>query len=135
MSSTSTFLCSLLHYCLCCKEGKYSRSQRRQNKSARYCTCRQRRTLLLSFFENLPGGTEDPGCSSSRWLGVSASRSLGSSDTFVIGRPFTIDSTSHTRVLIPSSSIVCSLINALNTFLTVLIHLSHTPPWWELLVG
>ena len=98
ISLTFTFLRSSFHFCRCCKEGKYSRSQRRQNKSARYCTCRQQRTLQLSAFENLPGGTEGPGCSSSRWFGVKASESFGSSDTFVIGRPLTIDSTSHVNV-------------------------------------
>ena len=45
--------------------------------------------------------------------------------------PLLLGVRSHIRVLIPSSSIVCSLINALNIFLTVLMHLSHTPPWWE----
>ena len=44
-SSTAKFLYCLCHFCLSCRDGRYSRTQRRQNTSARYCTCRHLRLL------------------------------------------------------------------------------------------
>ena len=44
------------------------------------------------LLKKAPGGIADPPRSSSKWLGVSALQSRGSSDTFVVGLPFTIDS-------------------------------------------
>ena len=85
----------------------------------------------MSSFVNFPGGAVVSGRSGDRWLGVRASRSRGSSDTLVMGRPFTTDSTSHIRVRRSSSSNPFFFIIAFITFLTVLIHLSHTPPWCE----
>ena len=131
ISLTSTFLRDSFHFCLA-RMASIQEAKRRQNRSARYATCRQRRTLELSFLENFPGGMEGPGCSNSRWFGVNASTSFGSSDTFVIGR--------RSRLILLRTSgcsalrrplTAQSLTNALNTFLTVLIHRSHTPPWRE----
>ena len=85
----------------------------------------------MSSLENTPGGIVDPARRRSRRLGVSTLISFASSDTLVIGLPFPIDSTSHISVFRPSSSKTCCFSNAFMTFLTVLIHLSHTPPWWE----
>ena len=39
-SSTTKFLPFLFHFCLSCRDGWYPHTQRRQNTSARYCTCR-----------------------------------------------------------------------------------------------
>ena len=66
ISPTLTFRHLLFHFCLDCNDGRYSRIQHRQNTSARYWTCRQRRRLQLSSFENRPGGNDDPGFNSSR---------------------------------------------------------------------
>ena len=76
-------------------------------------------------------GTEGPACSRSRWLFVKGSKSQGSSETLGMGRPFTMASTSHIRVVRPSLSSTCSVIKAFKTLHTVQIHHSHTPPWWE----
>ena len=60
-----------------------------------------------------------------RGLGVRASGSLGSSETLVMGRPLTTDSTSHIKVRSPSSSRGCSFrqVNSTPYLLTVLL------PW------
>ena len=76
-SLTAKFIFTLVHFCLSCRDGRYSRNQRRQNTSARYYTwCHLRREKLLSL-TNAPGGNVGPECKSSRWLGVKASGSLG----------------------------------------------------------
>ena len=79
-------------------------------------------------------GTRGTGRSRSQqkqMVGVKGSKSRGSSETLVMGRPFTMASTSHIRVVRPSSSSTCSFVMALKTLRTVRIHRSHTPPWWE----
>jgi len=62
---------------------------------------------------------------------VRGSRSRTSSETFVKGLLFTIDSASHMNVDSPSSSSTCSLTSTFKTFLTVLMQRSHGPPWWD----
>ena len=96
MSPSAKFHIRVFHFCLCCKEGRYSQSQWRQNTSARYCTCRH----LLEYwsFARAAGGNTGPDLSRSRWLGVRASQSIGSSEIFIIGLPLAIASTSHMRV-------------------------------------
>ena len=94
-------------------------------------TCRQRRRAYVSSLLKTPGGRLGFVFRSSRWLGVSASRSLASSDDFVIGRLLTIASISHRNVCRQSSFRVCSFRRFLAMLLTVLICRSHTPPWWE----
>ena len=102
-----------------------------QKTSARYWTCRHRRREKLSIFVKRPGGRAGPARSGSKWFGVKASGSRGSSNTFLIGQPLTVASTFHVSVGRPSSSKVCSLTRAAMTFLTVRIHRSHSPLWWD----
>ena len=125
------FLRSWCHFDLIWRSGRYSFDQRFQNWSAKYWTWRHLLFEYIFSFRKTPGvrGTSD--LSSSRWLGVKASRSFGSSETCVIGRLLMIDSTSMRRVERPSSSRICWLRIALRTFRTVLIHLSHVSPWWD----
>ena len=129
--TTARFLFLFSHFCLCCRVGRYSLVHLRQNKSARYCTWRQRLRLYRSCFSNTSDGRLLLGRSSSRWFGVSGSGSLASSEVTVSGRPLTIDSTVHMRVDSPSSFRICCLVTADKTFLVVLICLSHTPPIWD----
>ena len=104
---------------------RYSFNQRRQNTFTMYCTwrhhCRKHRVghLILSIV------TVDGWGSRAGYLGDRLTIDL------VIGLPLTTDSTSHIRVLSDSSSNCCSFRVAKTTFLTVRMHLSHTPPWWD----
>ena len=97
-SPGAKLLLTLFHFCLSCKSGKYSFAQRLQNKSAMYCTCLQRLLQYMSSFLNTPGGIQGLHFSWSRWFGVSASRSPGSSDSGVSGRSLSIASTSQSAV-------------------------------------
>ena len=65
------------------------------------------------------------------WFGVSASRSFGSSETFVMGLSFRIASTSHKMVWSPSSSRICCFRTEVRTIFTERIRHSQTQPWWE----
>jgi len=76
-------------------------------------------------------GRPRPECSRGKWFGESASGSEGSSKDFVIGPPFTIDSTSHIKVVNPLSSRVCFFMGTLRTLLTDAIQRPQARPKWE----
>ena len=86
----------LVHFDRHCRAGRYSRSQRFQNTSERYCTCRHHRLVSVSRSSKIPGGRLV-------WLwrpvrsmdGVSGGE-FGSS-LEVIGRSFMIRSASHMK--------------------------------------
>ncbi len=61
------------HFLRSSNRGRYSRSQRFQNKSVMYWTCRQRRRAYVSSLRNTPCGRFGFVFSSSRWLGVRVS--------------------------------------------------------------
>lgn len=125
------FLFVLDHFCHSWRSGRYSLVHLVQNRSAMYWTCFQRRRAYWSSLVKIPEGMLGCVFSSNKWLGVSASRSLRSSDVLVMGLLLMIASTSHMMVWRPSSSSGWSLSTELRIFLTVRICLSHTPPWWE----
>ena len=85
---------------------------------------RQQGTVLAAIL----GRALVPGRSSDMWLGVKASRSRGSPIYYT-------DYTSHNRVWRPSLCNNFSFVIAFTTFLAILIHLSHTPPWCEPVQG
>ena len=125
MSPTAKFFDGEVYFFLSNNCGKYSLIHPCQNTSAKYWTWRHFLRESPSSFLNTPEGKFGPNPSKSKWLGVRTSESDGSSDDFVMGRPLTIDSTSHMRVVNPS------FISATRIFLTVLIHRSHTPLKWD----
>ena len=125
------FLLGRLHFCLSWRDERYSLIHLRQNTFARYWICHHCLQEYISSFWKNPGGSDGPERSKSRWFGIRVSKSFGSSDTLVTGLPLTIDSTSHIKVTKPSLSRICSFVRALMTFLTVLMHRSQTPPWWD----
>ena len=45
----------LVHFDRHCKAGRYSRNQRFQNTSERYCTCRHHRLVSVSRSSKIPG--------------------------------------------------------------------------------
>ena len=126
-SLTAKFLLALFHFCLSCRADRYSRIQRRQNTSARYCTRHHCRREKLSSLTNVPSSNLGPDHRISRWLGVRASGSLGSSETLVNRRPLMMDSTSHSKVSSPSSSSGWSFRSAFITLRVVRICLSQKP--------
>ena len=127
-SPTSKFRLGVNHFWRSWSRGRYSRSQRFQDNSAIYWTCRQRRRAYKSSLQNTPGGRFGCILSSRKWLGVRASTSHGSSYNFIIGRMLIIDSISHRNVCRQSSFRICSLRRTFAMFLTVLIWRSRTPP-------
>ena len=129
-SPISRFLRESSHFWRSWRLGRYSVSHRRQNKSAKYWTWRQR-FLYTSCFTKTPGGSWGPERRSSRWFGVSGLGSLGSSESFVMGRLFTMLSTVHMRVHKASSSRACCFTIPRNTSRMVLIWRSQTPPIWD----
>ena len=89
------FFLILFHFCLSCSKGRYSRFHLFQKRLARYWTCLH---LLLEYeysLLNKPGGIMGFPFSCSRWFGIRASKSFGSSDTVVMGRTLRMASTSH----------------------------------------
>ena len=116
------------HFCRRVSSGRYSRSQRLQKWFTINCTCRHRfRYWSLSF--DTVQAYDRLSCNSSRWFGVSASSSLVSSLSLVIGRLLTRFSASQkTVVKISSLRRVLRLNNAYNTHRTVFIMRSQTPP-------
>lgn len=65
-----------------------------------------------------------------KWFEVQASMSFGSSESGVIGRSFSIASTSHKIVCRASSSNTCWFATEHNTLFTSCTKRSHTSPWW-----
>ncbi len=96
-----------------------------------YCACLHRRRAYTSALWKIPGGNDGVVFKSNKWLGVSASKSLGSVDSFVMGQPLVSASTSQRTVWRLSSSRCCVLKVEFSSFLTDLINISHEPPWCE----
>ena len=122
-----TFLWVPCHWVRWMRDDRYSLVHRFQNTSARYCTWRHFFLWNMSFSLNNPGGML-AGRWISRWLGVSGSRSLGSSEIGVSGLLFTIPSAITNNVVSISLVGTCSVIIANRTRRTVLICRSQTPP-------
>ena len=97
-SSFRTLGISFSHFWRRCNSGKYSRTQRFQNRFAKYCTCRHLRWYIFPSFTFVHGYEKLP-LSIRRWFGVKGSLSVASSLTFVIGRLSTIFSASQNTVL------------------------------------
>lgn len=128
MSPTVRFRCSLFHFCLFCNNGRYSRTHLFQKRSEIYCTCLHLRLAYESDLSNKPGGNAGFPFKSRRWLGVKASKSLGSLEILEMGRSFRIASASHKTVCRASSSNVCCRRTTHRLCFTSLIKRSHTPP-------
>lgn len=122
------FLFFWVHLCLSWSRGKYSHTHHFQKMSAMYWTCLHRLFTYWSWGPNTPGAKAGFPFNNSRWLGVSGSKSRGSSDSWVIGRSFKIDSTSQSTVCNPSSSKVCWRRTELRTLRISRIIRSHIPP-------
>ena len=75
MSPAVRSLCADSHCVRCRRDGRYSRVHRRQNTSARYCTCFHFFLEYWSFPLNVPVGAA-VGRSSNKWLGLNGSKSL-----------------------------------------------------------
>ena len=127
ISPTAKFLCDRSHFCLAWSNGRYSFDHLFQKISAKYCTCLHLRRDSWSSLLNSPGGIGDSERKSSKWLGIKGSRSWGTVETVMIGRPFIMLSTSHIKVTRPSSSVVCSRSSTWSIFRVVRIHRSQTP--------
>lgn len=111
-STTSTtspmakFLRVLFHFFLSCNIGRYSFTHLFQNRSTMYWTCYHHLwTYRLSFLNN-PGGRMGLPFSWSKWFGVKASISLGSLEEGVIGRSFSIASTSRNTAMLHHLALV-----------------------------
>ena len=134
INTTSSFLTLGIlfsHFWRRCNSGKYSRTQRFQNKFAKYCTCRHLRWYIFPSFTFVHGYEKLP-LSIRRWFGVKGSLSVASSLTFVIGRLLTIFSASQNTVFNTSSlkrGLECRI--AYRTRRMVRIIRSNDPPWWE----
>ena len=89
------------HFCRAYSWGRYSLIHLFQNMSDIYWTCLHLRRAYRSSFWNCPGGRDGVVLRSRRWFGVSASRSLGFVEAFVIGRLLRIASASHKTVWSP----------------------------------
>lgn len=116
-SSGLRFLLVVCHFCLSCKSGRYSLTQRLQNRSAIYWTWRHLRLEYKSALSKIPGGIEGLTLISKKWFGVRASKSFGSLETQVMGRLLRIAFTLHNRVCKLSSSRDCCFTTELRTFL------------------
>lgn len=95
MSSTEKFLRGFVHFCLSWRSGRYSLTHLFQNESDRYCTCLHLRLMYVSSLSKRPAGRRGLVFNRRMWLGVSGSRSLGSSDSLVIGWLLRMASISH----------------------------------------
>ncbi len=126
MSPGFRFFIRLCHFCLSCKSGRYSLTQRFQNRSAIYWTWRHLRLEYRSALSKTPGDIDGFTFSSSKWFGVRGSKSFGSLDTLVMGRLLIIASTSHKSVWRLSSSRDCCFTMELRIFRTVRICRSQT---------
>lgn len=131
MSPGEKLLLCLIHFCLSCIASKYSDVHLFQKSSAMYCTCLHLLLMYRSDFSNRPGGKVGLPFNRRIWFGVSASKSLGSSETLVSGRSLSIASTSQNSVCRPSSSSVCCPATEVSTLRTERIRRSQTPPWCE----
>ena len=118
------------HFCRACSAGKYSRNHLLQNTLARYCTCLHHRLAYISSLTNTPCGILELDFISNSMLGVSASGSLGSPLTGVIGLSLIFFSDSVISVCNCSSVSICSLASTFRTVRVERIILSHTPPIW-----
>lgn len=131
ISPGEKFLLGAAHLCLSCITSKYSAVHLFQNSSAIYCTCFHFLLMYKSLFSKSPGGKMGFPFSRRIWFGVRASRSLGSSDTFVRGLSFRIAYTSQNSVCRPSSSKICCPRTEVIMLLTERMRRSQTPPWCE----
>ena len=105
ISPSTRFRWGFWYLLLSCITTRYSFFYRDQNKFAKFCTLRHRRSIYTSFCWNFPGGgniTVD--LVVKMWLGVSGSRSPGSPETVVKDLELIIASTSHMSVRNDSSS-------------------------------
>ena len=125
---TAMFLLGRSHFCLLWRRGMYSFHHLFQKISAGYWTCLHLLQDSRSSLRKRPGGIGDWDRSSNKWLGVSGSCSHGSLETLVIGWSFIILSTSPSKVVRPSSSIICSRRRACKIFLVLRMQRSHTLP-------
>ncbi len=107
MSPGTKSLLSLFHFCRSWSKGKYSFVHLFQKKSHIYWTCFHLLLLYNSDFSNSPGANTGLPFIWRRWFGESGSKSLGSSDSLVIGAIFQngLNFTQHS--MNPSSSKVC----------------------------
>lgn len=121
VSPCAKFLLVPLHFWCSCMSGRYSLTHLNQNRSNMYCIWRQKRLTYMS------SGSKISICTlhKSRWFRVNSSKSFGSFDMVVKGRLLRIASTSHM-----TSSNVCCFATERKILFSVLINLSHTPPWW-----
>ena len=111
------------------QHGKVFFNQRPQNLFAKMCTYFHL-AWNLSESSNSLGAEHGFWRNSSMWLGVKASKSLGSLDICVIGRLFRIFSTSVRNVVKVSSLTRCSPIIEWRILQTERMSRSQTPPWW-----
>lgn len=107
ISPVTKLLLSFAHRCRSCSSGKYSRIHLCRKRFERNWICLHRRLVYKSLFSKSPGGRAGLPFNKRMWFGVRGSRSLGSSEIFVMGRSFNMASTSHRRVCNPSSSTFC----------------------------
>ena len=96
-----------------------------------YCICLHLFLAYRSLWSKSPDGMIGFPFNIRMWFGVSASRSFGSSETFVMGLSFRIASTSQKMIWSPSSSRICCFRTEVRTLFTERIRRSQTPPWWE----
>ena len=131
MSSTHTFLWGCNHFCRSWRRVRYSLDHLCQKTLLRCWTWRQHRLAQRSLSAKSPGGREGWALSRRRWFGVRESRSLGSVEHLVSGRPLRVDSTSARRVIRPSSVSACSWVRPRMTLRIERIRRSQNPPWCD----
>lgn len=128
ISPGEKLLLGIAHFCLPCIRSKYPNIHLFQKSSAMYYTCFHLLLIYMSLCAKSPGGKMGFPFSRRIWFGVRASRSLGSSETFVMGLPFSIATSSQNSVCRPSSSKTCCPRTEVSMLLTERIRHFQTPP-------